>query len=119
MMRFGTFDFSQLSLMVWLLIFLALVFDFLNGFHDTANSIATVVSTPVLSPQWALAWAPFFNLAAFLFFPLTVASTISGGVVDADKIRDPVQGVNDIIGATLIAACVWNVLTWYLALPTS
>src|SRR5262245_38880478 len=116
LLRFGTFPFAQLSLMVWLLILLALVFDFLNGFHDTANSIATVVSTRVLSPQWAVAWAAFFNFAAFLVFPLKVAETMSEGVVDPEQIRADVNGV---IFATLMAACVWNLLTWWLALPTS
>ncbi len=116
LMRFGSFDFGQLSLTVWLLIGLALIFDFLNGFHDTANSIATVVSTRVLAPHWAVMWAAFFNFAAFLVFPLKVADTIASGVVDPEKIQ---AGVNGVIFATLLAACAWNVLTWWLALPTS
>jgi inorganic phosphate transporter, PiT family len=114
-MQFGTFAFSQLSLAVWGLILLALVFDFLNGFHDAANSVATVVSTRVLSPQAAVLWAAFFNFIAFLVFPLGVAKTISGTLV-FDRISD---SLNEVIAATLIAACLWNLLTWYLALPTS
>ncbi|HKB36389.1 MAG TPA: inorganic phosphate transporter, partial [Gemmataceae bacterium] len=116
LMRFGTYDFGQLSLLVWLLIGLALVFDFLNGFHDTANSIATVVSTRVLPPHWAVVWAAFFNFAAFLIFPLKVADTIAEGVIDPEQIR---AGVNGVIFSTLMAACFWNLLTWWLALPTS
>src|SRR5258706_14835899 len=74
--HWGTSHFWQLSGPVLLLIALALTFDFLNGMHDAANSIATVVSTRVLSPQWAVVWAAFFNFVAFLIFPLKVAATI-------------------------------------------
>jgi len=95
------------------LIFLALVFDFLNGFHDSANSIATVVSTRVLKPRFAVMWAAFFNFVAFLFFGLHVANTIGKGIIDITIVD---QGV--ILG-TLIGACGWNILTWYLGLPTS
>jgi inorganic phosphate transporter, PiT family len=114
-MRFGTFPFGELSATVWLLILLALVFDFLNGFHDAANSVATVVSTRVLSPYVAVLWAAFFNFVAFLVFPLGVANTIAKTLV-FEQIQD---AVNEVIMATLVAACAWNVLTWYLALPTS
>ncbi len=115
-LHFGQFPFFELSLTVWLLIFLALVFDFLNGFHDAANSVATVVSTRVLSPQWAVIWAAFFNFVAFLVFPLAVAKTIEGGIIHPERIA----GARDSwLAATLIAACLWNLLTWYLALPTS
>ena len=99
----------------WLifLIFLVLLFDFLNGFHDSANSIATVVSTRVLTPRQAVIWAAFFNFIAFLFFGLHVAGTIGTGIVDI-SVMD-----SHIIFATLIGACLWDVLTWYVGLPTS
>lgn len=95
------------------LIFLAYTFDFLNGFHDSANSIATIVSTRVLSPRLAVVWAAFFNFIAFLFFGLHVASTIGKGIIDI-KIID-----NAVIFGTLIGACGWNIITWYFGLPTS
>jgi len=98
---------------IFFLIFLALLFDFLNGFHDSANSIATVVSTRVLSPRFAVIWAAFFNFVAFLFFGLHVAGTIGKGIVDI-SVMD-----SHIIFATLIGACAWDVLTWYFGLPTS
>ncbi|HOT43460.1 MAG TPA: inorganic phosphate transporter [Spirochaetota bacterium] len=95
------------------LIFLALVFDFINGFHDSANSIATVVSTRVLSPRYAVMWAAFFNFIAFLFFGLHVAGTIGKGIIDI-SIMD-----NEIILATLTGAITWDLITWYFGLPTS
>ncbi len=95
------------------LIFLALVFDFINGFHDSANSIATIVSTRVLSPKYAVAWAAFFNFIAFLFFGLHVAGTIGRGIIDI-TIMD-----SEIILATLAGAIVWDLITWYFGLPTS
>jgi len=95
------------------LILLALFFDFLNGFHDAANSIATIVSTRVLSPRYAVWWAAFFNFVAFLFFGLHVATTIGIGIIDLSIID------NQIIFATLVGACSWNLITWYLGLPTS
>jgi len=100
---------------LWLifLIFLALLFDFLNGFHDSANSIATVVSTRVLTPRQAVIWAAFFNFIAFLFFGLHVAGTIGKGIVDI-SVMD-----SHIIFATLASACLWDLLTWYVGLPTS
>ncbi len=101
------------SISIILLIFLALTFDFLNGFHDAANSVATVVSTRVLSPKAAVIWAAFFNFIAFLFFGLHVAITIGKGIVDI-KIVDPA-----IIFAALAGASAWNVITWYFGLPTS
>jgi PiT family inorganic phosphate transporter len=100
-------------LSILLLIALALVFDFLNGFHDSANSIATVVSTRVLTPRWAVVWAAFFNFIAFLFFGLNVASTIGKGIIDIAIVDKAV------IFATLVGACSWDVITWYLGLPTS
>jgi inorganic phosphate transporter, PiT family len=102
--------------MTWWIIFLivlALAFDFINGFHDSANSIATVVSTRVLSPRQAVIWAAFFNFVAFLFFGLHVAGTIGKGIVDI-SVMD-----SQIIFATLIGACVWDLFTWYAGLPTS
>ncbi len=98
---------------ILILILLALSFDFLNGFHDSANSIATVVSTRVLSPRYAVVWAAFFNFVAFLFFGLTVAGTIGKGIVDINIIDKYV-----VFGA-LAGACAWDLITWYLALPTS
>jgi inorganic phosphate transporter, PiT family len=98
---------------VLLLIALALVFDFLNGFHDSANSIATVVSTRVLTPRLAVIWAAVFNFVAFLFFGLHVANTIGKGIIDIAVMDQAV------VFATLIGACSWDVITWYLGLPTS
>jgi inorganic phosphate transporter, PiT family len=95
------------------LIAIALAFDFLNGLHDAANSIATVVSTRVLSPQLAVMWAAFFNFVAFLFFGLHVAETIGKGIVDPAVIGPAV-----VFGALFGAIC-WNVLTWLLGIPSS
>jgi inorganic phosphate transporter, PiT family len=95
------------------LIGVALFFDFLNGLHDAANSIATVVSTRVLSPPLAVAWAAFFNFIAFLFFGLHVATTIGKGIVEADIVTA------SVIFAALIGAIFWNVLTWLLGIPSS
>ena len=98
---------------VYSVIGLALAFDFVNGFHDAANSIATVVSTRVLSPRWAVGWAAFFNFIAFLFFGLRVAETIGKGVVDPTSVTVPV------ITAALVGAIVWNLITWYYGIPSS
>jgi len=95
------------------LIGIALMFDLLNGLHDAANSIATVVSTRVLTPQVAVAWAAFFNFIAFLFFGLHVAETIGKGIVNADII-DPA-----VVFGALMGAIVWNVVTWLLGIPSS
>ena len=95
------------------LIAVALAFDFLNGLHDAANSIATVVATRVLSPQFAVAWAAFFNFIAFLFIGLHVAETIGKGIIDP-LVVDPA-----VVFGALIGAISWNVLTWYLGLPSS
>src|SRR4051794_20833134 len=111
--HWGTSYFWELSALVWFLILLALLFDFLNGFHDAANSVATVVSTRVLSPQSAVVWAAFFNFVAFLIFPLTVAATMGKGIINPDIVT------NRVIAATLLSACFWDVLTWYWGLPTS
>jgi PiT family inorganic phosphate transporter len=94
------------------IIALALVFDYINGFHDAANSIATVVSTRVLSPRLAVLWAAFFNFIAFLFFESHVAGNIAKGV-HADVVT------LTLVGAGLIGAILWDLLTWWLALPTS
>jgi PiT family inorganic phosphate transporter len=102
-----------MTLTILLLIALALAFDFLNGFHDSANSIATIVSTRVLSPRYAVIWAAFFNFIAFLFFGLHVANTIGKGIIDIAIVNKP------IILGTLVGACSWNIITWYLGLPTS
>jgi len=98
---------------VILLILLALLFDFLNGFHDSANSIATIVSTRVLSPRYAVIWAAFFNFIAFLFFGLHVANTIGKGIIDITIVD------KSVIFGTLVGACSWNLITWYFGLPTS
>ena len=95
------------------LIALALAFDFLNGFHDAANSIATIVSTRVLRPQWAVLWAAFFNFIAFLFFGLLVAATVGKGIIHADIVDHYV-----VFGA-LVGAIVWNIITWYFGIPSS
>jgi inorganic phosphate transporter, PiT family len=95
------------------LVAVALLFDFLNGLHDAANSIATIVSTRVLRPQYAVLWAAFFNFIAFLFFGLHVADTIGRGIVDASVIDPPV-----IFGA-LTGAIAWNLITWGLGIPSS
>ena len=95
------------------LVFLALAFDFINGFHDAANSIATVVSTRVLSPRVAVFWAAFFNFIAFLVFQLHVANTIGKGIVE------PAIVDRQVIAATLIGASAWDLITWYWGLPTS
>jgi PiT family inorganic phosphate transporter len=95
------------------LIGIALLFDFLNGLHDAANSIATIVSTRVLKPQMAVAWAAFFNFIAFLFFGLHVAETLGVGIVSANVIDAQV-----IFGA-LMGAIAWNVITWAFGIPSS
>jgi PiT family inorganic phosphate transporter len=105
--------YGHLSGAVWMLVLLALSFDFLNGLHDAANSVATVVSTRVLSPRMAIAWAAFFNFVAFVIFPTKVASTIQSDIVDPKIVNE------HVIAATLLAACGWNVITWYWGLPTS
>ena len=95
------------------LVCLALTFDFLNGFHDSANAIATIVSTRVLSPRVAVVWAAFFEFSAFFFFGLHVANTIGKGIVDINIVNQTF-----VFGA-LIGACGWNIITWYFGLPTS
>jgi inorganic phosphate transporter, PiT family len=98
---------------VAIIILVALAFDYMNGFHDAANSIATVVSTRVLTPQWAVIWAAFFNFIAFLFFGLSVATTIGKGVVDPSIVD------SNVVVAALLSAILWNVITWYYGIPSS
>jgi PiT family inorganic phosphate transporter len=104
---------AGVSVLLIALIVIALAFDFLNGLHDAANSIATIVSTRVLSPQYAVFWAAFFNFVAFLVFGLHVANTVGKGIVDVHIVDDGV-----IFGA-LMGAIVWNILTWMLGIPSS
>jgi PiT family inorganic phosphate transporter len=95
------------------LILLALIFDFINGFHDAANSIATVVSTRVLSPGKAVVWAAFFNFVAAFGFGTAVAKTVGSGMVDLDIVT------YTVIFGGLVGAIAWNLITWYFGLPTS
>ena len=97
-----------------LFILVALVFDFVNGFHDAANSIATVVSTRVLQPRLAVAWAAFWNFVAFAVFGTAVADRIGKGTIDISQITSL-----DVILAALIGAIAWDLITWYFGLPTS
>lgn len=101
--------------MIFLIIVIALVliFDFINGFHDSANSIATIVTTKVLSPFAAVSMAAFFNFIAFLIFPLKVAKTMGTGVIDPDVIN------LTVIAAAITAAIIWNLITWWKGLPSS
>ncbi len=92
---------------------LVLIFDFINGFHDSANSIATVVSTKVLSPFAAVVLAAVFNFLAFLIFPLKVATTIGKGIINPDIVT------LDLIAAAVAAAIIWNLMTWWWGLPSS
>jgi inorganic phosphate transporter, PiT family len=98
---------------VVIVILVALAFDYSNGFHDAANSIATVVSTRVLSPRWAVTWAAFFNFAAFLIFKTHVANTIAKDVVTQDVLT------LGVVFSGLVGAIAWNLLTFYLGLPSS
>ena len=95
------------------LVLLALAFDFMNGFHDAANSIATIVSTGVLKPQHAVAWAAFFNVVAIAIFQLKVASTIGKGTID------PAIVDHYVVFGALIGAIAWNIITWYYGIPSS
>src|SRR5688572_25687861 len=104
---------QSLLYLIFFIIFVALVFDFLNGFHDAANSIATIVSTRVLSPTAAVTWAAFFNFIAAFAFGTAVSETISSGLIDPS-----VVDIYVVFGG-LMGAIFWNILTWLLALPTS
>src|SRR5829696_7415666 len=94
------------------IIVLALVFDYINGFHDAANSIATIVSTRVLSPRAAVVWAASFNFIAFILFEPTVARNIAKGV-------DPAFVTPNVLLSALLGAIIWNLLTWWWGLPSS
>jgi PiT family inorganic phosphate transporter len=98
---------------LYIIVALVLLFDFINGFHDSANSIACVVSTKVLSPFAAVCMAAFFNFMAFLIFPLRVATTMGKGVVEPDVLN------LNVIAAALVAAIAWNLITWWWGLPSS
>ena len=107
---------TPVEMSIWvvgLLVGLALLFDFMNGFHDAANSIATVVSTGVLKPQQAVALAAFFNFVAIMVFQLKVAATVGKGTIDP-AIVDHV-----VIFGALVGAIVWNVITWWFGIPSS
>ncbi|HXS79822.1 MAG TPA: inorganic phosphate transporter [Gammaproteobacteria bacterium] len=106
-------DLIQVPMTLVLLVLLALAFDFMNGFHDAANSIATVVSTRVLKPWQAVLWAAFFNVLAWAVFHLAVAATVGKGIVDPSSVDSRV-----IFGA-LIGAISWNLITWYYGIPSS
>src|SRR5690349_7694243 len=106
-------DLASVTPYLIVLIGVALFFDFLNGLHDAANSIATIVSTRVLKPQLAVAWAAFFNFIAFLFFGLHVATTVGAGIVSPTLVDD-----NVIFGA-LAGAIAWNIITWLAGIPSS
>lgn len=98
---------------LYVVVALTLIFDFLNGFHDSANSIAIVVSTKVLSPVVAVTLAAFFNFIAFVFFPMKVAHTIGGDVVKQEVVN------MTVIASALVAAIIWNLITWWIGLPSS
>ncbi|HTU64901.1 MAG TPA: inorganic phosphate transporter [Steroidobacteraceae bacterium] len=106
-------DWGSVSLTLALLVLLALAFDFMNGFHDAANSIATVVSTGVLKPWQAVLWAAFFNVLAWGFFHLSVAATVGKGIIDPSFVD------NRLIFGALIGAIAWNLITWYYGIPSS
>jgi PiT family inorganic phosphate transporter len=101
------------SVLIAIIIFIALAFDFTNGMHDAANSVSTIVSTRVLSPKQAVLWAAFFNFLAFLIFGTTVANTIGKGMIDITTVTP------EVILAGLIGAISWNLITWYFGLPSS
>jgi PiT family inorganic phosphate transporter len=101
------------SVLIAIIIFIALAFDFTNGMHDAANSVSTIVSTRVLSPKQAVLWAAFFNFLAFLIFGTTVADTIGKGMIDITTVTP------EVILAGLIGAISWNLITWYFGLPSS
>jgi PiT family inorganic phosphate transporter len=106
-------DWGAVSLTLVFLVLLALAFDFMNGFHDAANSIATVVSTGVLKPWQAVLWAAFFNVIAIFFFHLSVAATVGKGIVDPSFVD------NRLIFGALCGAIAWNLITWYYGIPSS
>jgi inorganic phosphate transporter, PiT family len=107
---------NSIEISLWvvvLLVVMAVLFDFMNGFHDAANSIATVVSTGVLKPQQAVLFAAFFNVAAVLFFQLKVAATVGKGIVD------PAVVDHHVVFGALVGAIAWNLITWWWGIPSS
>jgi len=103
---------SSLAIVIFI-VFLSLVFDFINGFHDSANSIATVVSTRVLSPRQAVLWAAFFNFVAVSLFDVQVANTVGTGIIHPSIVD------NSLLISAVGAAIIWNLITWWLGLPSS
>jgi PiT family inorganic phosphate transporter len=103
---------TSLTIVIFIII-LALIFDYINGFHDSANSIATIVSTQVLKPYQAVLWAAFFNFVAFLLFDAQVAKTIGTGIINPSIVD------NILLISTLSGAIVWNLITWWFGLPSS
>ncbi|HQM87347.1 MAG TPA: inorganic phosphate transporter [Methylotenera sp.] len=95
------------------LVVVALIFDFMNGFHDAANSIALMVSTRLLTPQAAVLWAAFFNFIAFVIFGTAVAKMVGKGIIDPDIVN------NAVIFGALNGAIIWNLITWWLGIPSS
>ena len=106
-------DAGVFTLTVVMLIAVALAFDFMNGFHDAANSIATIVSTGVLKPYQAVIWAAFFNVVAIAIFELKVAATVGKGIISPDIVD------NYVIFGALIGAIAWDAITWYYGIPSS
>ncbi len=106
-------DAGAVTLTLAMLVLIALAFDFMNGFHDAANSIATIVSTGVLKPYQAVIWAAFFNFVAIALFELKVAATVGKGIVEPGVVD------NYVIFGALVGAIAWNVITWYYGLPSS
>jgi len=101
-------------IIVGVLVLVALAFDFINGFHDAANSIATIVATRVLTPRWAVVWAGFFNFVAFTVFPLHVANAVGKGIIVDPSIPD-----NAVVMGALAGAIIWNLVTWWFGIPSS
>jgi inorganic phosphate transporter, PiT family len=106
-------DMTGFTFAVMFLIFVALAFDFINGMHDSANSIATIVSTRVLKPHYAVLWAAFFNFAAYFLFTSNVASTVGKGIISPELVD------NAVVFGALIGAITWNLITWYYGIPSS
>ena len=106
-------DFAGVTPLLIILVVTALAFDLLNGLHDAANSIATIVSTRVLSAKYAVIWAAFFNFIAFMFFGLHVAKTVGSGIISPDLVSD------GLIFSALMGAIAWNLITWWAGIPSS
>ena len=102
----------SLSIVIFVIV-LALIFDFINGFHDSANSIATIVSTKVLKPYQAVVWAAFFNFAAIFLFDAQVSKTVGTGIVNTSIVN------HTLILSALCGAIIWNLITWWFGLPSS